>query len=173
MEPKSKLLPVLRDAVSIIKLVLFKELKTHLKQKYPQEDATGISRLTGAVVNELFGTPNTSTEFAQFAAENEQRIQSELEMLSANFEHLKIPLTDALRVQFLCDSLEGIDSGPALKNAESHSILMVDRDVPLPKTFMAMVRRVGAAHNILQPVAEPEVDSDDINWKADANESSE
>ena len=173
MEPKSKLLPVLRDAVSIIKMVLFKELKTHLKQKYPQEDATGISQLSGAVVNELFGTPNTSAKFVQFAEENERRIKSELDTLSVNFEHLKIPLTDALRVQFLCDSLEGIDSGPALKNAESYSILMVERDVPLPKTFMAMVRRVGAAHNILQSAAEPEVDSDDINRKAGANHSSD
>ena len=173
MESKSKLLPVLRDAVSIIKMVLFKELKTHLKQKYPQEDATSISRLAGAVVNELFGTPNTSTQFAQFAAENEQRIQSELDRLSVNFEHLKIPLTDALRVQFLCDSLEGIDSGPALKKAESHSILMVERDVPLPKTFMAMVRRVGAAHNILHTAAGPEVEADDINRNTDTEKSSE
>jgi hypothetical protein len=163
MEPKSKLLPVLRDAVSIVKMVLFKELKKHLKHEYPQEDATGISRLAGAVVNELFGTPNTSTQFAQFAAENEQRIQSELDKLSVNFEYLKIPLTDALRVQFLCDSLEGIDSGPALKKAESISMLMVERDVPLPKTFMAMVRRVGAAHNILQSAEDPVADSSDIN----------
>jgi hypothetical protein len=156
MEPKSKLLPVLRDAVNIIKMVLFKELKTHLALKYPQQDSADIGRLAGAVVNELFGTPNTSTQFAQFVAENRPRIISEVDNLSVNFQNLRIPLTDALRVQFLCDSLEGIDSGHALAQAEAHGILLVDRDVPLPKTFMAMVRRVGADHNILQPVTDSE-----------------
>jgi hypothetical protein len=144
-------------------MVLFKELKMHLSQKYPQEDAAGISRLTGAVVNEIFGTPNTSTQFVQFAAENNQRILFEIEKLSVNFEHLRIPLTDALRVQFLCDSLEGIDSGPTLANAEAHGILLVERDVPLPKTFMAMVRRIGTAHNILQSSADSEEQPADNN----------
>jgi hypothetical protein len=62
-------------------------------------------------------------------------------------------LTDALRIKFLCDSLEGIDSGPVLVRAERLGILLVDRKVPLPKTFMDLVRRVGVAHNLLQPSA--------------------
>jgi hypothetical protein len=150
MEPESKLLPVLRDAVNIVKMVLFKELKSYLKAKYPQQKSADIGRLAGAVVNEFFGTPNNSPHFEQFMADNRTPIKNELDGLSVNFDSLRIPLTDALRIQFLCDSLEGIDSGPMLAQAETLGILLLDRQVPLPKTFMAMVRRIGAAHNILQ-----------------------
>jgi len=150
MEPKSKLLPVLRDAVNIVKMVLFKELKPYLEAKYPRQDSAEISRLAGAVVNELFGTPNNSPYFEQFMADNRLHINNEINGLSVNFDNLRIPLTDALRIQFLCDSLEGIDSGPMLAQAETIGILLADRQVPLPKTFIEMVRRIGAAHNILQ-----------------------
>ena len=160
MEQKSKLLPVLRDAVNMIKMVFFKELKTHLEAKYPQQESADIGRLAGGIVNELFGTPNTSVEFLQFATENQARIVSEIDSLSVNFDHLRIPLTDALRVQFLCDSLEGIDSGPALAQAEARGILIKDRNVPLPKTFIAMVRRVGTAHNVLQAATESEAEAE-------------
>jgi hypothetical protein len=150
MEPESRLVPVLRDAVNVIKMVLFKELKARLTTKYPQQDSAYIGCMAGAVVNEVFDTPNTSPKFMQFAADNHPRIVAEVNDISSDFGHLTIALTDALRVQFLCDSLEGIDSGPMLKKAEKSGILISDRNVPLPKTFMEMVRRVGAAHHILE-----------------------
>jgi hypothetical protein len=40
-----------------------------------------------------------------------------------------------------------------LVRAERLGILLVDRKVPLPKTFMDLVRRVGVAHHLLQPSA--------------------
>ena len=160
MEPESKLLPVLRDAVNIIKIVLFKELKPYLEAKYPGQDSADIGRLAGAVVNELFGTPNNSPHFEQFTADNRPCIETEMDGLSVNFDNLKIPLTDALRIQFLCDNLEGIDSGPMLTQAETLGILLVDRPVPLPKTFMAMVRRIGVAYNILQSATNIEEEGD-------------
>ena len=160
MVAESKLLTVLRDAVSIIKMVLFKELKPHLEAKFPQQDSAYIGLLAGAVVNELFGTLNNSSNFVRFRADNLSCIKKEISHIPKNFENLQIPLTDALRIQFLCDSLEGIDCGPTLAQADALGILMVDREVPLPKTFMALVRRVGAAHNILQSATFPAVEGD-------------
>lgn len=160
MKPESKLLPVLRDAVDIIKMVLFKELKAHLKAKYPQRDSAFIGRLAGEVVNELFGTSNNSSTFERFRADNLPNIKNEITSISLNFKYLQIPLTDALRVQFLCDSLMEIDSSAVLTKAEALGILIADREVPLPKTFMAMVRRVGAAHNILQSATYPALKGD-------------
>jgi hypothetical protein len=151
MQLESKLVPVLREAVTVIQAVLFKRLKLNLSREYPGKDSTYINRFCGAVVNELFGTPNTDPAFAVFNAENHDCIQAELSTVASAAEDLLIPLTDALRIQFLCDSLEGIDSGPSLVRAERHGILLVDRKVPLPKTFMDLVRRVGVAHNLLKP----------------------
>ena len=153
MQLESKLVPVLREAVTVIKAVLFKRLKLNLSREYPGKDSVYINRLCGAVVNELFGTPNTDPAFADFNAENRDRIQAELSTAASAAEDLLIPLTDALRIKFLCDSLEGIDSGPVLVRAERLGILLVHRKVPLPKTFMDLVRRVGVAHNLLQPSA--------------------
>lgn len=153
MQLESKLVPVLREAVTVIKAVLFKRLKLNLASEYPGKDSVYINRLCGAVVNELFGTPNTDPAFADFNATNRDRIQAELSTVASAAEDLLISLTDALRIQFLCDNLEGIDSGPALMRAEKLGILLVDRKVPLPKTFMDLVRRVGVAYNLLQPSA--------------------
>ena len=153
MESESKLLPVLRDAVTIVKMVL--------KAKYPEQSSDYIRRLAGAVVNEVFLTPNTSPQFAQFDADNQTRIKTEIDNLAASFVSLRIPITDALRVQFLCDSLEGIDSSLMLAQAEAAGILLMDRQVPLPKTFMAMVRRIGAAHDILQSATYPATEEDE------------
>ena len=153
MQFESKLMPVLREAVTVIQAVLFKRLKLNLSREYAGKDSVYINRLCGAVVNELFGTPSTDPVFAGFYAENHDRIQMELCTVASAVDDLRIPLTDALRIQFLCDSLEGIDSGPVLMRAERLGILLVDRKVPLPKTFMDLVRRVGVAHNLLQPSA--------------------
>ena len=68
-------------------------------------------------------------------------------------EDLLIPLTYALRIKFLCDSLEGIDSGPVLVRAERLGILLVDRKVPLPKDIHGPGASGRVAHNLLQPWA--------------------
>jgi hypothetical protein len=153
MPYENKLVSVLREAVTVIKAVLFKRLRVNLLRKYPRQDSVLINRLCGAVVNELFGTPNTDPAFIDFKAENHDRIRTELRAVATAVNDLLVPLTDALRVQFLCDSLEGIDSSPALVLAEDLGILLADREVPLPKTFMYLVRRVGVAHNLLNPSA--------------------
>jgi hypothetical protein len=62
---------------------------------------------------------------------------------------MRIPLSDSLRVQFLCDSMEGFDSSAILVQADKLGILLHDRPVPLPKNFLELVRRLGKGHNLL------------------------
>ncbi len=155
MKHDGKLVPLLREAVEVVKAVAFKHLRAGLPEKYPEQDPGFHNRLAGAVVNELFGTPNGEAVFVDFNAKNRDRIQAELNAAASALKDLRAPLTDALRVQFLCDTLAGIDSDPVLKRAKDLGILMVEREVPLPKTFMNLVRRLGVAHRVLQPAALP------------------
>jgi hypothetical protein len=151
---ESKLVPVLREGIDIIKIVFFKEFKMYLGGKYPGLSDEDGGKLCGAVINDLFGTPNEEISFAAFVSENQTVIQAEIASIPENFEKLCMPLTDALRVQFLCDDLEGIDGKSILEKAKDHGILISDRDIPLPKTFLNLARKLGVAHKILAPETE-------------------
>lgn len=158
--PESKLIPVLREGVDIVKIVLFKELKSHLAGGYPAMSEQQCAMVCGAIINELFATPNREPSFAAFVETHRAAVRKELEALHDTFEALRIPLTDALRIQFLCDDLEGVDSSGMLESARALGVLMVDRQVPLPRTFVDMARRLGVAHRILQPQSPPAADGD-------------
>jgi hypothetical protein len=151
-EVENRLIPVLRDGINLVKMVFFKELKAHLTQTYPERDPADIGKLSGAILNRVFGTPNTSEPFASFVVDNKALIDQEVGQVAASFEKLRIPLTDALRVQFLCDSQEGLQNEAALKSAQDMGILITDRAVPLPKNFMILVRRIGQAYGLIEPV---------------------
>ena len=146
-----KLVPLLREGINVIKMVLYVELKPVLTLKYSEMDAEEINLLTGAVVNSLFGIRNMEEPFAAFEKDNRILIESELKQISKPLGHLKIPVTDALRIQFLCDGHEGIDSAPVLEKARNLNLLILERDVPMPGAFMSIVRRFGAAYKILDP----------------------
>jgi len=146
------LVPTLRQGIDIIKMVLFKELKPHLENQYPRMNPGDINLLTGAVVNDLFGVKNMEAAFVSFVQKNRQHIESEVAAIVNNFDHLQIPLTDALRVQYLCDSHEGINSETVLEKAKRLNILIDDREVPLPGAFMGLVRSFGVAYKILEPI---------------------
>lgn len=154
MEFESKLIPILREGVDVIKMILFKKLKTHLPNKYPHKDAKYINWLSGAIINELFGAPNPAEPFATFVSENKFFIKLETKDITSSFPEMRIPLTDALRVQFLCDSQEGIDSAHVLAQAKQLGILLTDRDAPLPAQFMGLVRRLGSSFSITTQPAE-------------------
>lgn len=148
-EYESKLIPIMREGVDIIKMIFFKELKEKLSSKYMNRDTRYISRLTGAIVNELFGTPNSQEPFAAFVEENLFFIKLEMKNIATELEHMRIPLTDALRVQFLCDSQEDIDSSAVLLQAKEVGILILEREVPLPAKFMNLVRKLGGSYDLL------------------------
>ena len=149
---EAKLVPTLRQGIDIIKMVLFKELKPHLENKYLQMSTDDIARLTSAVVNSLFCIENMEKTVADFMADHQDTVQQELEAFASNFDHLTIPLTDALRIQYLCDCQEGLDSEAVLEKARKLDILIKGRDVPLPGAFMSIVRSFGVAYKILEPM---------------------
>ena len=151
MDTDSKLIPVLREGVAVIKMIFFMELKSHFSEKYPTKDKTFISRLAGAIINEVFGTPQNEEPFVSFVKDNRQCIETELPLIGGALPDLKVPLTDALRVQFLCDSLEGIDGESTLARAKEWGILLMDRDIPFPKNFMNLSRKLGVYYQIISP----------------------
>ena len=152
----AKLVPVLREGIDIIKMVLFNELKPFLEKRYPQKDPVDITRLAGAVVNDLFGVENMEEPFASFTRENAQVIKKELGAIATHFDHLHIPLTDALRIQYLCDCQEDVNSESVLEKAKKLNIILTDREVPLPGAFMSLVRSFGVAYKILEPIKKEE-----------------
>ena len=82
-------------------------------------------------------------------------LDTELRGIATTFAELRIPITDALRMHFLCDSQEGVDSGAILARAHALGILLVDRQVPLPKNFLNLVRSLGKSFNLLIPAETP------------------
>ncbi|MBN1547068.1 MAG: hypothetical protein JW902_10445 [Syntrophaceae bacterium] len=143
MEYERRLIPILREGIHIIKMFIYKTIRPGLGEKYADRERAYVNRLTGAIINELFGTPNWDEPFLTFNRENEAVIHRELKMLAADYPQLKIPLTDALRVQFICDSQEGTENTGALSQAKELGLLLMDRDFPLPDHFMNLTRSLG------------------------------
>jgi len=156
MEMESRLLPILREGVEVVKMIFFRRLRNRLADQYPTAPAGVVNKLAGAVINEVFGTPNDQEPFASFARAQRDRILEILDGLAAEFTEMKGPLTDALRISFLCDHQEGHGDSQILKRADQLGILIIDRDIPMPAKFLTLVRQLGEAHDlILAPAAEP------------------
>ncbi len=149
MEFESRLIPIMREGIEVVKMIFFKELKDYLAGRHPDYDPAYTGKIAGAVLNELFGTPNTQEPFATFVQDNKETISATLALLVNEFEKMRIPLTDALRMQFLCDSMEGDEDQGLLKRAEEFGVLIVDREMPLPHHFMELVRRLGSSYGLL------------------------
>lgn len=148
---ESKLLPILRQGVAIVKMVFFKRLKEHLSNRYPDREEAFINSLAASVVNDLFGTHPTEGPCASFLAENSDLIQKTLKVVPFELIDMMVPLTDALRVQVLCDKQEGSDSLAILMHANELKILLVPREIPLPTQFMKLVRELGRQYDLLLP----------------------
>ena len=146
---ESRLIPIIREGIEVIKMIFFKQLKEYLLVNRPERDSAYCRRLAGCIINTLFGTENPAEPFASFAAANAEHIACEMRNIPWAFAKMRIPLSDALRVQFLCDSIEGIDSATILIQADELGILLHDRPVPLPKHFLDLVRRLGRGFNLL------------------------
>lgn len=162
MELESKLIPIMREGIEVVKMIFFMEVRGVLARTYPEKDSSYISKMTGAVVNELFGTPNNQEPFGSFAKENRKNITNMLASLPKDIEKMRIPVTDALRMQFLCDAMEDVDSKAVLEHAEKIGFLITGRDLPLPHHFMDLVRRLGKSYNLLIPPLPKEGPRDEI-----------
>ena len=149
MEFESKLIPIMREGIEVIKMICFKELKDVVAKATPAAKGDYVGKLTGAVVNEIFGTPNEEESFQSFSREHQRDIDRVMEMIPQELEKMRIPLTDALRMQYLCDGMEMRDSVKLLERAEKNGILMKDRELPLPHHFIELVRRLGSSYGLL------------------------
>ncbi len=164
--PGSRLIPVLREGICVVQMILFKELRVLLSRKYPALEAQSLAMLTGAVTNELFGSLNMEEKFREFRRQNRATIEQELLALAQELPDLAAPLTDALRMQALCDQASGEDeeknsiNGRILTHASEIGLLINERELPLPSTFMTMVRNLGDAHRLLTPPLEISPDED-------------
>lgn len=150
----SQLLAVLREAVGIVQMVLFKELRLHLAKKMPDQDGARLSLLAGSITNEVFGTRNPEEKFVLFRQENRAVIEQELLSLKSEMPQLCEVITDALRIQTLCDHQQGQDTSRVLSLAQEFGILVADREIPLPSSFMKMIRELGEQHRLVIPPAQ-------------------
>ena len=164
---ETQLVPTLREGIDVIKMVLFQELKSLLF--LTERNSADVNRLTGAVVNELFNATHSKEAAQTFSQVNRDAVEKTSRMISKDLDHLRIPLTDALRIQFLCDSHEGIDSAAVLERAARQEILIMEREVPLPGAFISIVRSFGRAYGVLdpQPLTAPETTQTNQNGTTD------
>ena len=152
---KSQLIPVLLEGLRVIQMIVFKDMRGSLQYKHPDMASADLSMLAGAIVGELFGSPNPEDKFVQFRKNNWGIIEQELLSLHTDRPALCPPITDALRIQVLCDEQEGTNaSSELLIRADGLGILIKDRDIPLPSSFMALVRTLGQEHHLIIPPAQ-------------------
>jgi len=148
----NRVIPVMREAVALVQMVLFRELKEKLGEKYSAWRPEEYSRLIGCIVSDIFGTPSQDAGTAQFARRHLDTVEEELRALAGSLPEILPYLTDALRMQTLCDREEGKNTLPTLLRARALGILQEDRTIPLPSTFMILIRRLGAEYGLLEPM---------------------
>lgn len=148
---QSRLIEALREAVAVVQMVFFKEIRQVLGKKRPQEDSRFLLGLAGAITNEVFGSDNPDPKVAAFRENNRGTIEQELLTIKDDLAALGGELTDALRIQTLCDHQQGIDSSRTLVRAKEYGFLLEERDVPLPSSFMTLARQLGASHGLISP----------------------
>jgi len=132
-------------------MVLFKEVKARLAEKQPLTPQTFLSMLAGSITNEVFSSQNPEKKFIAFKTENKNVIEQEILNLRTDMPELCAKITDALRIQTLCDQQEKKDSSDTLIKAKELGILINEREIPLPSSFMTTVRSLGKKHNLIIP----------------------
>ncbi len=155
----SKVVPVMREAIVMVQMIMYQRLKEDVQSRYQDYSEQQKIWLAGAVVNNLFGTEAADPEVNAFARDNRELIEQELRELNTRLADLIPHLTDALRMQTICDNHEGIHSIPCLLMAKELGLLDEERVLPMPSTFMIAVRQLGAAYGLVEEFsATPEVE---------------
>lgn len=146
-----KLIASLREGIAVVQMIFFKELKTVVLTTHGDKSPEFVSMLCGSITNKVFGTQNTEQRFVDFRATNKGAIEQQLISLKDDLPHMRKPLTDALRIQVLCDSHENSDSSQTLIDADKIGFLVQERELPMPSTFMTVIRSLGEQHGLIIP----------------------
>ena len=146
----NKVIPVMREAITTVQMVLFKLLRQSAHDRYVDQTDEYHNHLAGAVINNLFGTLPLDNAITAFGAANRELVERELRELSLTVQALIPIITDALRMKTICDNQEGIHSIPSLLMAKALGILQEERELPLPSTFMLQVRTLAAHHGLVE-----------------------
>lgn len=148
----NKVLPVMREAVTTVQMVLFKELRQSVHDRYVDQSETFHTQLAGAVINNLFGTQPVDAEVSTFGNSNRELVERELHDLKNSVGNLIPVITDTLRMKTICDNQEGIHSIGSLLMAKALGLLQEERVLPLPSTFMLQVRMLASSHGLIEPM---------------------
>lgn len=148
----NRVIPAMREGVALVQMILFRELKEKLQEKYADWDRDEYKRLIGSIVNDIFGTPAQDADSVKFARHHMETIEEELKALADNVSSILPYLTDALRMQTLCDREEEINTLPTLLRARALGVLQEERAIPMPSTFMILIRQLGAKYGLLEPM---------------------
>ncbi len=146
----SKVIPVMREAVAMVQMIVYRELRGRIAEKYADWSPDAYRRLVGSIVNDIFGTAAREPDILRFCRRHIETIEEELRDLAGNVPELLPCLTDALRMQTLCDHEEGINTLPTLLRARALGVLLEDRPIPMPSTFMILTRQLGAQYGLLE-----------------------
>jgi len=146
----SKLVPVLREAVLTVQMVLFRRLKEQDIQQDQVLSPQERNWLAGAVISSLYGTAPADSQVSDFARKHRKVIATELRSLHSYLEDMIPHITDSLRMQALCDHCEGTSSIPCLLLAKELGLLDEKRELPLPSAFMLSVRKLGTEQGLVE-----------------------
>jgi hypothetical protein len=151
----SKLIPILREAVVTVQMVLFRHLKARVCMQHKRLSPQEQSWLTGAVINSLYGNEPADSSGSGFVRQHRELIEMELRQLHQHVQDLLPYLTDSLRMQALCDQCEGRSSMACLLLAKELGLLVEEQPVPLPSAFMRAVRNLAAGQGLTAAVMRP------------------
>ncbi|CAK8717502.1 MAG: hypothetical protein D3920_04895 [Candidatus Electrothrix sp. AW2] len=148
----TKIIPVMRQAITTVQMILFQHLKKSIFQRYTDFSEKEKIRLAGSVVNNLYGSDAVDSQVNLFARNHRELVEKELRDLSKHVAELIPHITDSLRMQTLCDNQEGIHSMPCLLLAKELDLLDEERELPMPSTFMQSVRKLGAETGLVKHI---------------------
>lgn len=150
-EKNNQLVTALREGVGLVQMLLYKELRERLRAEQPARDQMEVALLAGAITGEVFAARNPDEKFVEFRKMHWAEIEQELLFLQQNHTELCLFLTDALRIQVLCDYHENINSAALLHTAQRYGYLDTDRETPLPSSFMTNIRKLGSQNGLIIP----------------------
>ena len=147
-----RLLPILQEGIEVTKMVLFRKLRDLIAHRHPEQPDAFPGQLAGAVINDLFASsPDLPESATTFIAANLALIDQERQAFADAQPEMRIVLTDTLRMQTICDLLAALPDPGLLQRAERTGILLSEREMPLPHSFIDMARRLGKANGLLTP----------------------